>query len=88
MKPNYKKGLNFADLKLLGVTAMTNAGHKAQWGYNSSEDFLFCFQNCSDLFVRKKCSGDWEDILKLEAEGWEFAKCLRLVDKSICTADA
>ena len=55
MKPNYKKGLNFADLKLLGVTAMTNAGHKAQWGYNSSEDFLFCFQNCSDLFVRKKC---------------------------------
>ena len=27
--------------------------------------------------VRKKCSSDWEKLLKFEAEGWEFAKCFR-----------
>ena len=66
MKPNYKKGLNFADLKLLGVTAMTNAGQKAQWGYNSPEYFV------SKIVLWEK--NVWEHILKLEAEGWEFAK--------------
>ena len=27
--------------------------------------------------VRKNCSSDWEKLLKFEAEGREFAKCLR-----------
>ena len=27
--------------------------------------------------MRKNCSSDQESLLKFEAEGWEFAKCLR-----------
>ena len=33
---------------------------------------VFCYQNCSDLLWKKKCSSDWEKLLKFEAEGWEF----------------
>ena len=35
--------------------------------------------------VRKKCSCDREKLLEFEAEGWEFAKCLRLVEQFIQT---
>ena len=38
---------------------------------------VFCYQNCSDLTARKKCSCDREKLLKFEAEGQEFAKILR-----------
>ena len=33
--------------------------------------------------VRKKCSTDQEKLLKSEAEGREFAKCLRSLDQFI-----
>ena len=33
--------------------------------------------------VRKKCSSDWEKLLKFEADGWEFAKILRSLEHSI-----
>ena len=33
--------------------------------------------------VRKNCSSDWEKKLKLEAEGWEFAKFLRSLPRTI-----
>ena len=35
--------------------------------------------------VRKKCSSDWENLLKFEAEGWEFAKFLRSLEQFIQT---
>jgi hypothetical protein len=35
--------------------------------------------------VRKKCSSDWENLLKFEAEGWEFAKILRSLEQFIQT---
>ena len=35
--------------------------------------------------VRKKCSCDREKLLKFEAEGWEFAKCLRSLEEFIQT---
>ena len=35
--------------------------------------------------VRKKCSSDQEKLLKFEAEGWEFAKCLRSLEQFIQT---
>ena len=31
--------------------------------------------------VRKKCSSDWEKLLKFETEGREFAKILRSLDQ-------
>ena len=33
---------------------------------------VFCFENCTDPTVWKNCSGDWEKLLKFEAEGREF----------------
>ena len=33
--------------------------------------------------VRKKCSTDREKLLKFEAEGQEFAKCLRSLEQFI-----
>ena len=33
--------------------------------------------------VRKSCSGDWEKLLKFEAEGQDFAKLLRSIEKFI-----
>ena len=35
--------------------------------------------------VRKKCSSDWEKLLKFEAEGQEFAKILRSLEQFIQT---
>ena len=46
---------------------------------------VFCNQNCSDLPVRKNSSSDWEKLLKFEAEGWEFANCLRSLEQFIQT---
>ena len=33
--------------------------------------------------VRKKCSSDREKLLKFEAEGWEYANSLRLLERFI-----
>ena len=33
--------------------------------------------------VKKKCSSDWEKLLKFEAEGWEFGKFMRLLEQFI-----
>ena len=35
--------------------------------------------------MRKNCSSDWEKLLKFEAEGWEFAICLRSLEQFIQT---
>ena len=35
--------------------------------------------------MRKKCSSDWEKLLKFEAEDWEFAKILRSLNQFIQT---
>ena len=35
--------------------------------------------------VRKKCSCDWEKILKFKAEGREFAKFLRSLEQFLQT---
>ena len=35
--------------------------------------------------VRKKCSSDWEKLLKFEAEGREFAKFFRSLEQFIQT---
>ena len=34
-------------------------------------------------FCEKKCSSDWEKLLKFESEGREFANILRLLDQFI-----
>ena len=39
----------------------------------------------SGLLWKKKCSSGWEKLLKLEAEGLEFAKCLRSLQQFIQT---
>ena len=48
---------------------------------------VFRYQNCSDLLWEKKCSSDWEKLLKLDAEGWEFAKFLRSLEQFIQTVE-
>ena len=35
--------------------------------------------------VRKNCSSDRENLLDFEAEGWEFAKCLRSLEQFVQT---
>ena len=35
--------------------------------------------------VIKNCSSDWEKLMKLEAEGRDFAKCLRSLEQFIQT---
>ena len=35
--------------------------------------------------VRKNCYSDWEKLLKIEAEGQEFAKILRSLEQFIQT---
>ena len=35
--------------------------------------------------LRKSCSSDWEKPLKLDAEGWEFARFLRSLEQFIQT---
>ena len=44
---------------------------------------VFCFENFSDLPVKKKCSSDGEKLLKFEAEGREFVNILRSLEQSI-----
>ena len=46
---------------------------------------VFCYQNCSDLLWKKKCSSDREKLSKCEAEGQEFEKILRSLEKFIQT---
>ena len=46
---------------------------------------VFCYQNCSDLLWEKKCPIDREKLLKLDAEGREFAKFLRSLEQFIQT---
>ena len=60
---------------------------KMAWFQNWSRHRLglvFCFQNCSDLIWEKVvlCS-DQEKLLKFKAEGWEFAKFLRSLFRTI-----
>ena len=52
----------------------------------SSQNLLFCYQNCSDLLWQKKCSSDREKLLKFKAEGREFAKILRSLKQFIQAA--
>ena len=40
------------------------------------------------ICCEKNCSSDWEKLLKFEAEGQEFAKCLRSVEQFIQTVRA
>ena len=40
---------------------------------------LFCYQNCSILLRKKNSSSDQDKLLKLEAEGREFAKVLKVL---------
>ena len=47
--------------------------------------FWHFVSNCSDLAVIKNCSSDREKILKLEAEGREFANFLRSLEQFIRT---
>ena len=47
-------------------------------------DMVFCYQNCSDLLWEKiVLFSDREKLLKFEAEGREFAKCLRSIEQFI-----
>ena len=50
---------------------------------------VFCYQNCPDPLWEKnvlKCRfGDWEKLLKFEAEGREFAKILRSLEQFVGT---
>ena len=48
-------------------------------------EMVFCFQNCDDLLWEKKCSSDREKLLKFEAEGGEFSKVLKSLEKFIQT---
>ena len=43
-------------------------------------EIVFCYQICSDRLWEKKCSSDWEKLLKFEAKGQEFAKVLRSLE--------
>ena len=36
-------------------------------------------------YCEKKCSSDWEKLLKFKAEGWEFAKILNSLEQFIQT---
>ena len=44
------------------------------------QNLVFCYQNCSDLLLKKN-SSDREKLLKFEAEGQEFAKILRSIEQ-------
>ena len=45
---------------------------------------VFCIKDCSDL-LRANCSSHRKELLKLEAEGREFAKFLRSLERFIQT---
>ena len=38
--------------------------------------------------MRKNCSSDWENFLKLEDESWDFAKFLRWLEQFFQTVKA
>ena len=47
---------------------------------------VFCYQNCSELlWERIVLNSDQENLLKFEAEGWEFAIFLRSLEQFIET---
>ena len=46
---------------------------------------VISFKKWPHLLSEKNCSSDWEKNLKFEAEGWEFAKFLRLLEQFIQT---
>ena len=46
-------------------------------------EMVFCYQNCSYLLWEKNCTTDREKLLKFQAESWEFAKFLRLLEQFI-----
>ena len=56
--------------------AMANYWNKIKYKTNFQQTMVFCYQNCSR--VREK-------LLKFEAEGQEFAKFLRSLEKIILT---
>ena len=74
----------FFDILFLGQQSNKSCNNKQN---NLSQDFLQEARNgilLSKLFwptVRKNCSSDREKILKFEAEGREFAKILRSLNK-------
>ena len=45
---------------------------------------VFCFWNCAD-FLWEKLPSERENRLKIEAEGYEFAKMLRSLEQFIWT---
>ena len=49
--------------------------------YRSEEQMVFCFQNCFDLLWEKHCFSDLIKLLKLKAEGREFANFLRSLEQ-------
>ena len=60
-------------------------GATVNWIQESLSEMVFCYQYCSDLLWEKKNSSDREKLLKSEAEGREFAKCLRSLEQFIQT---
>ena len=48
-------------------------------------EMVFCYQNCSGQLWEKKCSSDWEKLLKFETEGRELAKILGSLEQYIWT---
>ena len=48
-----------------------------------SEVWYFVTKIALTFYEKKKCSSDQEKLLKFEAEGREFAKCLRSPEQSI-----
>ena len=66
---------------IVGHSALTYEMKKKMshilFSVRKSKELVFCYQNCTDLQVKKKCSIDQEKLLKFEAEGREFAKLLR-----------
>ena len=51
----------------------------------SKEKWYFVSSFVVLTYCEKKCSSDWEKLLKFEAEGWEFPKCLRSPEQFIQT---
>ena len=48
-------------------------------------ELVFCYQHCFDLLWQKNVLVIQKKILKIEAEGWEFAKILKLLEQIIWT---
>ena len=64
---------------------MLPSAKKKERQKKESSEMVFCYQNCFDLLWKKNCSSDRERLLKLEAEGREFAKFLRSLEQFIQT---